>query len=38
LPSLHGSHLDDSVKEFFRVFKEHSRELWATIGKTQFNF
>ena len=27
LPTLHGSHLDDSVKEFFRVFKEHSREL-----------
>lgn len=27
LPSLHGSHLDDAVKEFFRVFKEHSREL-----------
>jgi len=27
LPSLHGSHLNDAVKEFFRVFKEYSREL-----------
>lgn len=27
LPSLHGSHLDDAVKEFFRIFKEYSREL-----------
>jgi hypothetical protein len=27
LPSLYGSHLGDAVKEFFRIFKEYSREL-----------
>jgi hypothetical protein len=27
LPSLHGMHLEDAVKEFFRIFKEYSREL-----------
>jgi hypothetical protein len=27
LPSLHGDHLVDAVKEFKLLFKEHSREL-----------
>ena len=27
LPLLHGMHLEDAVKEFFRIFKEYSREL-----------
>ena len=27
LPSLHGTHLNDAIKEFKVIFKEYSREL-----------
>lgn len=27
LPSLHGNHLNDAIKEFKTLFKEYSREL-----------